>query len=85
MSEKSLFLGIDISTTSAKALLMDEQGRVVSTGSTELTLSTPHPLWSEQEPTEWWEGAVGSIRQALAGANVSGEAIRAGGGGRCLV
>ena len=75
MAEKSLFLGIDVSTTSAKALLIDEQGRVVSTGSTELTLSTPHPLWSEQDPAEWWEGTVKSIRQALDQAGVSGKTV----------
>jgi xylulokinase len=77
MSKKSLFLGIDVSTTSAKALLIDEQGKVVSTGSTELTLSTPHPLWSEQDPVEWWEGTVKSIRQALDQAGVNGKAVRA--------
>jgi xylulokinase len=57
--------------------LIDEQGRVVSTGSTELTLSTPHPLWSEQDPAEWWEGTVKSIRQALDQAGVSGKTVSA--------
>jgi xylulokinase len=74
---EKLYLGIDVSTTSAKALLIDAQGRVVSTGSTELSLSTPHPLWSEQDPHEWWDATVKSIRLALAQAGVSGEAVSA--------
>lgn len=62
---KLLLLGIDISTTGAKALLIDQAGRVVATATTPLTLSTPRPLWSEQDPGEWWAGAVNSVRQAL--------------------
>ena len=66
MAAKRLFLGIDVSTTGAKALLIDEQGAVVASASTELTVSTPRPLWSEQDPHEWWEGTAASIRRALA-------------------
>lgn len=70
-------LGIDLSTTGAKALLIDREGRVVSSATTPLSLSTPYPLWSEQDPHEWWTAAASSIKQALAGANVSGENIAA--------
>jgi xylulokinase len=62
---EGLFLGIDVSTTGAKALLIDETGAVVSSATTALSLSTPKPLWSEQDPHDWWEGVVHSIRQAL--------------------
>jgi len=72
-----LFLGLDISTTGAKALLIDERGGVVSSATTPLTISTPHPLWSEQDPREWWFGIAKSIRQALDLANVSGSAVTA--------
>ena len=41
------FLGIDTSTTSSKALLIDESGEVVAVASSPHTLQTPHPLWSE--------------------------------------
>ena len=44
------FLGIDVSTTSAKALLINGAGRVAASASTALTLQTPRPLWSEQGP-----------------------------------
>ncbi len=60
-----LFLGIDVSTTSAKALLIDEAGAVAAEAATPLGLSTPHPLWSEQDPHQWWAGVVASVRAAL--------------------
>ncbi|HEX7770948.1 MAG TPA: xylulokinase [Pyrinomonadaceae bacterium] len=73
----TLLLGIDLSTTGAKALLIDPEGRVISSTTTPLNLSTPFPLWSEQEPHEWWEATANSIRQALADANASGESVAA--------
>ncbi len=77
MTQQELFLGIDISTTGAKALLIDASGAVVSSCSTPLTLSTPRPLWSEQDPRDWWAGVAESIRRALAEARVGGEAVTA--------
>jgi xylulokinase len=77
MNSARYFLGIDVSTTSAKALLIDPSGTVIATGSTELTLSTPQPLWSEQNPLDWWQATVTSIRQALDLAGASGEQVAA--------
>ena len=62
----SSFLGIDISTTGAKALVIDSEGEVIASATTPLSLSTPRPLWSEQDPVEWWQAVVASIREALA-------------------
>src|SRR5215203_3229707 len=72
-----MLLGIDLSTTGAKALLIDEQGRVVSSATTPLDLSTPHALWSEQEPADWWSATVTSIVQALAAADATGNDVDA--------
>jgi len=60
-----LLLGIDISTTAAKALLINEAGSVVKSCSTPITISQPRPLWSEQDPEEWWRGTITSTRAAL--------------------
>src|ERR1019366_7252082 len=49
-------LGIDIGTSGCKALLIDEQGIVLAQASAEYPLSTPRPLWSEQNPEDWWVG-----------------------------
>ena len=71
------FMGIDISTTSAKALIVDTKGQVVAVGSTSQPISQPYPLWSEQNPSDWWDGVVKSIRQALNTANLKGSDIHA--------
>ena len=73
----SLFLGIDVSTTGSKALLVNRNGDIVGSATTPHQVSTPHPLWSEQEPEDWWQAVSASIRQALLGAKVSGEAVAA--------
>jgi xylulokinase len=71
------FLGIDVSTTGAKALLIDEKGRVAASATTALTLQTPKPLWSEQDPHEWWKGTAASIRKALSDAGAGGGDVAA--------
>ncbi len=70
-------MGIDISTTSAKALIVDTMGKVVAMGSTPQPISQPKPLWSEQHPSDWWDGVVNSIKQALTIANLNGDDIGA--------
>ncbi len=77
MTDRQLLLGIAVSTTGAKALLIDRNGAVVSSATTPLSLSTPRPLWSEQDPREWWAGTVKSIREALAQAGADGAAVAA--------
>jgi xylulokinase len=71
------FLGIDTSTTGSKALLIDERGEVIAAASSPHTLQTPRPLWSEQDPREWWEAVSASIRSVLEQAGTHGEQIRA--------
>ncbi len=71
------FLGIDTSTTSSKALLVDETGKVVAVASSPHTLQTPKPLWSEQDPHEWWEAVAGSIKRLLTESGVGAERVAA--------
>lgn len=59
------FIGIDASTTATKALLLDEYGDVVATAAEEYSFETPRPLWTEQDPELWWQGAVRSVREVL--------------------
>ena len=73
----SLLLGIDVSTTGAKALLIDEMGRVLASATTEYPLSTPRPLWSEQSPADWWQAVCASIASALGKAGLKGTDVSA--------
>lgn len=49
-----MFLGIDVGTSGVKAVLVDGRGGVAAQASAPLTVSRPHPLWSEQDPSDWW-------------------------------
>ena len=70
-------MGLDISTTGAKALIIDEAGAVIAVANTPQPISQPQPLWSEQNPADWWDGISASIRQALAASGLGGEDIDA--------
>lgn len=73
----SYLLGLDISTTGAKALLIDQNGTVIGSHTTPQPISAPKPLWSEQHPHDWWEGIVESIRGVLEKTSITGEQIAA--------
>ncbi len=58
-------LGIDIGTSGTKTILIEETGRVVATATDTYALSTPKPLWAEQEPEDWWQATVSTVRTVL--------------------
>jgi xylulokinase len=76
-------LGIDIGTSGVKAILLDGDDRVVAEASAVLRVHRPQPLWSEQDPDDWWRAtnaAVHSLREqaprdfaALRGVGLSGQ------------
>jgi xylulokinase len=63
-------LGLDVSTTATKAVLLDTDGRVAATAAAEYPYETPKPLWSEQDPSRWWDGTATAVRGALEQAGV---------------
>ena len=73
----SLVLGIDSSTTATKAILMDESGAVAGVASASYDYETPRPLWTEQSPHLWWDGAVSAVRQVMGGTGVEASEIQA--------
>ncbi len=56
-----MFLGIDLGTSGVKAILLDHEDRVVAQESAPLVVSRPHPLWSEQDPDDWWEATQAAV------------------------
>ena len=57
----SLYLGLDLGTSSLKALLIDEDQRTLAAAEAPLAVSRPHPGWSEQDPAAW----IAAAEQAL--------------------
>jgi xylulokinase len=67
----SYFIGLDIGTSAAKALLCDQGGKIVAIAQQEYPLYSPQPLWSEQNPSDWWQGSIHAIQQLLAQSAIS--------------
>ena len=49
-----IYIGIDLGTSAVKLLAMDENGTILNTVSKEYPLFFPHPVWSEQNPEDWF-------------------------------
>jgi sugar (pentulose or hexulose) kinase len=61
-------LGIDVGSTSMKALVYDSDGNVISRGShpTVSTTNDPdHPNWQVYLPDHIWDGIASAIRDAV--------------------
>ena len=56
-----MYLGIDLGTSSVKALLMDEAQRIVASASAEMHVARPHSGWSEQDPAQWVKGTTATL------------------------
>lgn len=67
-------IGIDLGTSSVKAVLIDKAGTLCAEASAALSISQPHPHWSEQSPADWW-AATGAAIAAL-GAKTDLSAVR---------
>jgi xylulokinase len=70
-------LGLDVSTTATKAVLVAQDGSVAGVGVAEYGYDVPHPLWSEQDPELWWTATGDAIRAVLAATGVAPESIDA--------
>ena len=56
-----MFLGIDLGTSAIKLLIINESNSVLAESNISLHVSRPHPLWSEQDPDEWWRALLKGI------------------------
>jgi xylulokinase len=61
-----IFLGIDIGTSGTKTLAINERGKILAEASECYPSYHPKPLWSEQEPEDWWQATVKTIRAVVA-------------------
>ncbi len=63
-------LGIDVGTSGVKAVLISSAGEVKAQSAHSYPLSSPRNGWFEQNPKDWWEATVLSVRETLQAAGV---------------
>ena len=70
-------LALDQGTTSSRALVIDESGKVVAVSQKEFTQIFPQPGWVEHDPNEIWASQIGVAAEALSQAGASGKDVAA--------
>ena len=68
-------IGLDVGTSGAKCIMIDENGKVIASSTQEYPLFTPRPGWAEQNPEDWWQGVVKGLQVILNKANVDSSDI----------
>jgi gluconokinase len=75
MSNTMYMIGIDIGTTSTKAVLFEENGKVVAKASEEYPLYTPTSTIAEQDPDQIFNAVIHSVKQVMAKSEVRQENV----------
>lgn len=73
----AVFLGIDIGTSGTKTLAIDEQGGILAEATERYASHHPRPLWSEQDPEDWWQATIKTVRAAVKKAKAKAADVRA--------
>ena len=73
----SIFLGIDIGTSGTKTLAINEQGKILAEATSLYPSYHPKPLWSEQDPEDWWQATVKTVRAVVKQAKLKPADVKA--------
>ncbi len=73
--DRPAVLGIDLGTSSVKAVVVRLDGTVAAQATGDYTVGNPHPGWSESDPLRWLEATAGAVHAAVAAAGVRPAAI----------
>ena len=61
----SVYLGIDIGTSGTKTLAINASGKILGQAMATYPSYHPKPLWSEQDPDDWWQATVKTVRAVV--------------------
>ena len=59
------FIGVDIGTTSTKAIVFSSSGAIKGIGNRGYSILAPQPTWAEQDPNVIFATAIAAIRDAV--------------------
>ncbi len=68
-------MGIDLGTSSTKALIMDAAGNCMGIGHGTYEVSIPRMSYAQQDPADWYDAVIGAIAEALSVSGMRGEDI----------
>jgi xylulokinase len=63
--QSKYLLGIDLGTSSAKTVLLDLSGRIITWSGEEYGISSPQKDWAEQDPETWLSAVLTTIRNVM--------------------
>jgi xylulokinase len=68
--KKDLIVGVDCSTTAAKAIVWDRKGNLISEGREAIALINSSTDWAEQKAEYWWDSTAAALRKCLRNVNL---------------
>ncbi len=69
-------IGIDLGTSSLKAMIVDEAGKTMAVASRDYTIESPAAGCAEQNPQIWWDACVYACKKAIAQSGVEASNIK---------
>jgi len=58
-------IGIDLGTSGTKTVLFDENGIAVCSATEEYPMYQPNNGWAEQDPADWWNACILTLKKVL--------------------
>ena len=68
-------LGIDLGTSSAKAVVTGADGQVLAQAAAGYPVTAARPGYAESDPADWWDAVTAAVRQAVAAAGAQPSAV----------
>ena len=73
--KQTYFIGLDIGTTSTKAIVFTPSGAVRGTGNIDYPLLVPKASWAEQDPETIFAAVIQALKQAIVQAGIDRQEI----------
>jgi xylulokinase len=71
-------LGVDVGTGGTRALLINEEGKIVASATTEhAPFASPQTGWAEQDPNDWWRAGKDAIKRVISESGIKRDDIKA--------
>src|SRR5262249_11309270 len=64
-------------TSGTKTLAIDSKGKIVADATEQYPLHHPQPLWSEQDPEDWWQATIKTVRAVVKKADLKPGDVKA--------